>query len=78
MSVGRAFRNRGMYTQALVHFKALIRYTPNSAEVYMEIGETYLLKGDKRSAAQSFTMAMQLDPKNREAKQRLSDMKLRA
>jgi tetratricopeptide (TPR) repeat protein len=77
MSVGRAFRNRGMHTQALVHFKALLRYTPD-ATVYMEIGETYMLKGDKRSAAQAFAMAMQLDPKNRDAKQRLSDMKLRA
>lgn len=77
MSVGRAFRNRGMHTQSLVHFKALLRFTPKSSEVFMEIGETYMLKGDKRSAAQAFSMVLQLDPKNRDAKQRLSDMKLR-
>jgi cytochrome c-type biogenesis protein CcmH/NrfG len=77
MSVGRAFRNRGMHTQSLVHFKALLRFTPKSSEVFMEIGETYMLKGDKRSAAQAFSMVLQLDPKNRDARQRLSDMKLR-
>lgn len=77
MSVGRAFRKRGMYTQSLVHFKALLRFTPKSSEVYMEIGETYMLKGDKRSAAQAFKQVISLDPKNREARQRLSDMKLR-
>ncbi|MFP4381274.1 MAG: tetratricopeptide repeat protein [Candidatus Sumerlaeia bacterium] len=77
MSMGRAFRNRGMYTQSLVHFKALLRFAPRSAEVFMEIGETYMLKGDKRSAAQAFTTALNLDPKNRQAKQRLSELKLR-
>jgi tetratricopeptide (TPR) repeat protein len=77
MSMGRAFRNRGMYTQSLVHFKALMRFASQSAEVYMEIGETYMLKGDKRSAAQAFNQAMILDPKNRMAKQRLSELKLR-
>lgn len=77
MSVGRAFRNRGMHTQSLVHFKALLRLTSDSPEVYMEIGETYLAKGDKRSAAKSFYQVIKLDPKNRDARQRLSEMKLR-
>ena len=77
MQVGKAFRNKGMYTQSLVHFKALLRFAPKSAEVHMEIGQTYMLKGDKRSAAEAFKMVMQLDPKNAEARQNLSNMKLR-
>jgi tetratricopeptide (TPR) repeat protein len=77
MSMGRVFRNKGMLTQSLVHFKALLRFMPNSAEVHMEIGETYLAKGDKRSAALAFNKVMELDPKNKTARQRLSDMKLR-
>jgi tetratricopeptide (TPR) repeat protein len=77
MSLGKAFRNRGMYTQSLVNFKALLRYLPQSPEVYMEIGQTYMAKGDKRSAASAFERVMQLDPKNRDARQRISDMKLR-
>lgn len=77
MSMGRAFRNKGMHTQALVHFKALIRFTPKSPEVHMEIGQTYMLKGDKRSAAMAFRKVLSLDPKNKMAKQSLSDMKLR-
>lgn len=77
MSMGRAFRNKGMHTQSLVHFKALLRLTPNSSEVNMEIGETYLGMGDKRSASIAFRKVIALDPKNREARQHLSNMKLR-
>jgi tetratricopeptide (TPR) repeat protein len=78
MSIGRAYRGKGMHTQSLVHFKALLRLEPNSAETYLEIGQTYMQKGDKRSAAQAFTQVMRLDPKNRAVKQFLSEMKLRA
>lgn len=78
MSMGKALRNKGMHTQALVHFKALLRFIPKSPEVYMEIGQTYMLRGDKRSAAQAFDRVLALDPKNREARQYKSDMKLRA
>ncbi|MBN1867991.1 tetratricopeptide repeat protein [Candidatus Sumerlaeota bacterium] len=77
MSMGKVFRSRGMHTQSLVNFKALLRFIPRSPEVYMEIGQTYMYKGDKRSAAQAFDMVLKLDPKNRAAKQYLSDMKLR-
>ena len=65
MSIGKLFRKKGLHTQSLVHFKALLKYTPNSSEVYMEIGQTYMLKGDKRSAALAFERVTQLDPKNR-------------
>ena len=78
MSVGKAFRNKGMHTQALVHFKALLKFTPRSPEVLMEIGQTYMMKGDKRSAAQTYQRVAQIDPKNAEARQILSDMRLRA
>ncbi len=78
MSMGRALRNKGMHTQSIVHFKALLRLLPRSAEVYMEIGQTYMLRGDKRSAVKAFDRVMMIDPKNREARQFKSDMKLRA
>ncbi|MFW6303778.1 MAG: J domain-containing protein [Candidatus Sumerlaeota bacterium] len=78
MAMGRAFRSRGMHTQSLVHFKALLRFSPNSPEVNFEIGQTYLLKGDKRSAAKAMRRVLELDPKNREARHALSEMKLRA
>ncbi len=78
MAMGRAFRSRGMHTQSLVHFKALLRFSPKSPEVNYEIGQTYLLKGDKRSAAMAMRRVLELDPKNREARHALSEMKLRA
>ncbi len=77
MSIGRAFRKKGMHTQALVQFKALLRLDPKSAEANLEIGKTYMEKGDRRSAAQAFAQVMRLDPKNTAVKQYVSDMKLR-
>lgn len=77
MDMGKLCRNRGMHTQALVHFKALLRFLPKSAELFLEIGHTYMTKGDKRSAALAFEQAIALDPKSRAARQFLSDMKLR-
>jgi lipoprotein NlpI len=50
---------------------------PNSAEVHNGIGETYMAKGDNAPAALAFNKVMELDPKNKTARQRLSDMKLR-
>lgn len=78
LAMGRAFRNKGMYTQSLVHFKALLLSMPKSPEVHMEIGQTYMAKGDKRSASLEYQKVLEMDPKNREAKQHLSDMKLRS
>ena len=69
LAMGRAFRNKGMYTQSLVHFKALLLAMPKSPEVHMEIGQTYMQKGDKRSASLEFQKVLEMDPKNREAKQ---------
>jgi cytochrome c-type biogenesis protein CcmH/NrfG len=77
MDVGKAFRSRGMHTQALVHFKALMKHLPKNPEVLLEIGHTYMSKGDKRSAVLALEQVMQLDPKNRAAKQFIADMKLR-
>jgi tetratricopeptide (TPR) repeat protein len=78
LAMGRAFRNKGMYTQSLVHFKALLLSMPKSPEVHMEIGQTYMAKGDKRSATLEYQKVLEMDPKNRDAKQHLSDMKLRS
>ncbi|MBN1901068.1 DnaJ domain-containing protein [Candidatus Sumerlaeota bacterium] len=77
LSLGKKLRESGLYTPALVHFKALLKYLPNSAEVHFEIGSTYSMKGDIHSAMREFNTTLQLDPKNKLARKAISVIKLR-
>ncbi|MFH0794870.1 MAG: tetratricopeptide repeat protein [bacterium] len=77
LSVGKKLRDSGLHTSALVHLKELLKYLPDSSEVHFELGSTFLLKGDQRSAYQEFTRVLELDPKNKLARKALSEMRLR-
>jgi len=77
LSVGKRLRERGLFTPALVHFKALLRYLPKSPEVHFEIASTYLLKGDERPAYNEFNRVLAIDPRNKNAKKALSELKMR-
>lgn len=77
MAIGRMLRDKGQFTPCLVHFKALDRYLPDNDEVHYEIGRTYQMKGDERSAFQEFTRVLQLNPKHKAARNGLSTLKLR-
>ena len=77
MTIGRTLRDKGLYTPCLVHFKALMRYLPENDEVHYEIGKTYQLKGDERSAYQEYQKVLKLNPKHKAARQDLSTLKLR-
>ncbi len=77
LSLGKKLRESGLYTPALVHFKALLKYLPNSPEVHFEIGSTYSMKGDIHSAMREFTTTLRLDPRNKLAKKAISALKLR-
>lgn len=77
LSLGKKLRESGLYTPALVHFKALLKYLPNNPEVHFEIGSTYSMKGDIPSALREFNTTLQLDPRNKLAKKAISALKLR-
>lgn len=77
MTMGRMLREKGHFTPSLVHLKALERYTPDSPEVHFEIGKTYQMQGNERSAYAEFSRVLQLDPKHKEARNGLSTLKLR-
>jgi tetratricopeptide (TPR) repeat protein len=76
MTMGRMLRQKGHYTPSLVHFKALQRYQPNSAEVRYEIGKPTRCRATKRSAFQEYNEVLRLDPKHKEARRPLQ-LKLR-
>jgi tetratricopeptide (TPR) repeat protein len=75
LSLGKKLRESGLYTPALVHFKALLKYLPKSPEVHFEIATTYMLKGDPPSAYQEFQTVIDLDPKNKMARKALAELR---
>ncbi len=76
LTLGKQFRDKGMFTPAIVHLKKLLRYV-QSAEVYMEIGATYDMKGDVRSAMQAYQQVLSIDSKHKAARKALNDLKMR-
>lgn len=78
MAVGRKLKESGHYTQALVHFKELMKLMPNAWEVYLEIADTIMLKGDRRAALAAYQKVLELDPKNKQAKRAISDIRMRS
>ena len=77
LTLGKQYRQKGLFTPALVHLKKLLRYLPGSAEVFLEIGATYDMKGDTRSAQQAYQQVMQIDPKNKVARKALNDLRMK-
>ncbi len=77
MDLGKKHRDSRQFTPALVHFKALLKQLPQSAEIHKEIAKTYQLQGDKVSAFRHWSIVAQLDPKDKDAKKALSDLRMR-
>lgn len=78
MLMGRALRDKGLFINALVHFKALTtKYMPENDEIHFELGQTYLAKGDLRSAFVEFQQTLKINPKHKLARSALSELKMR-
>jgi len=76
LALGKQYRTKGMFTPALVHLKKLLRFS-KSPEVFMEIGATYDMKGDKRSAQQAYEQVLKIDAKHQQARKALQDLRMR-
>jgi tetratricopeptide (TPR) repeat protein len=77
LTLGRTSRSKGMFTQALVHFKQLLALMPRSVEVHMEIAATYDMKGDVRSAANEYARVLEIDPKHKDARKAMNDLRMK-
>lgn len=75
--MGKSYREKGLFTHALVHFKQLLSLMPDSAEVHLEIAATYDMKGDVRSAVAEYNEVLKLDPKNKVAKKAVTDLRMK-
>lgn len=76
MMMGRGLRDKNLFINALVHFKALAKLMPNSDEVHYELARTYQMQGDLRSAFGEFQKVIKLNPKHKEARKGISELKM--
>lgn len=78
LELGKKCREQGQHNSALKHFKSLLKLLgPQNPEVHFEIGSTYYMKGDRRSAYVEFQQVLKLDPKNQSAKRMLQELRMR-
>jgi Flp pilus assembly protein TadD len=57
--------------QAIEVFRLNASLYPNSAKAYFKLGAAYEAVGEKTLAAENFKKAVELDPNNKEASERL-------
>lgn len=74
--MGRGLRDKSLFINSLVHFKKLTQLMPNSDELHYELGRTYQLKGDINSAYGEYKKVMKLNPKHKEARKGLSELRM--
>jgi tetratricopeptide (TPR) repeat protein len=77
LSVARSLRTQKAFGPALVHLKSVLKLMPDQPEVFMEIGNTYLMKQDYQSAIENWEKVVELDPKNRLAQQAIREARNR-
>lgn len=77
LSLGKSYRDKGLFTPAMVHFKQLLSLMPRSPEVHLEIAATYDMKGDVRSAISAYNQVLALDPKNKVARKAINDLRMK-
>lgn len=77
MTMGRALRDKNLYINSLVHFKELAKLMPDSDEVHFELGKTYHMQGDSRSAFNEYQTVLKINPKHKVARTSLSELKMK-
>jgi CubicO group peptidase (beta-lactamase class C family) len=73
--IGYEFLNSNMIDEAIGIFNINVRLFPSVANVYDSLGEAYKLKGNKEEAIKNYQKAVELNPKNENAKKILEDLK---
>jgi len=55
-------RQRHDYASAAENLRTILRYNPNDAEIWMNLGDVAIYRGDELSARDCYTRASQIDP----------------
>jgi len=73
--VGYDLLGQGKNDLAIAAFKLNIAEHPQSGNAYDSLGEAYAMIGDKKAATAAYKKAVELDPKNENAKHSLEELK---
>jgi len=72
---GYSLLNSGKIDEATAVFKMNVELFPDSWNVYDSLAEAYAVKGEKELAIKYYDKALQLNPDNQNAKERLKNLK---
>ena len=67
MNLGLALRTKGDPDAAVLHFNAVLKQQPGSAEAHYQLAQTLRQKGDLQGAIRAFEEALRFNPELREA-----------
>jgi len=67
-TLGKFYREKGMYKESLVAFQEVLELSPNDATAYTGIGITYWEMEEKQLARASWERSLQIKPDNNDAK----------
>ena len=70
-NVGYRLLNENKFKDAIDIFKKNVKLYPKSSNVYDSLGEAYMKNGDKELAVENYKKSLELDPKNKNAKEML-------
>ncbi|TMQ60500.1 MAG: tetratricopeptide repeat protein, partial [Candidatus Eisenbacteria bacterium] len=72
---GTSLLQQGHPQDAIRIFQLNVEQNPNSSFAYSSLGDAYAAAGQKDLAIQSYEKAIQLDPRNRDADQKLKSLR---
>jgi tetratricopeptide (TPR) repeat protein len=73
--LGSSLMERGRYEDAIRIFRLNVEQNPNSSFAYSSLADAYAAAGHKDLAIQNYEKAVQLEPRNREAEQKLKELR---
>ena len=73
--LGSTLMAKGRHDDAIRIFQLNVQQNPNSSFVYSSLADAYAAAGQKDLAVQNYEKAVQLEPRNREAEQKLKALR---
>jgi CubicO group peptidase (beta-lactamase class C family) len=72
--IGYQFMKYGMIHEAISVFIINTKYFPDIANTYDSLGEAYMLKGEKKLALENYKKSLSLNPQNKNAEQKITEL----
>ncbi len=74
-NIGMCYMDQNRFFEAIGYFQSSINSDPKFSTAYNNLGYAFEMSGDKQKAKENYEKALQLDPGNQLAKQRLENIR---